>query len=60
MSKDEEAAKIFRRELITPLMFYFPLMIITANILIPLKVPTEVILLLPLVALVAVAHVRAK
>ena len=60
MSKDEAPAKIFRRELITALMFYFPLMIITANILMPLKVPTEVILLLPLVALVVVAYIRTK
>ncbi len=57
---NDTKAKIFRRELITALMFYFPVMIIIASILMPLGVPTEMILLLPLVILVLVAYVRTK
>ena len=62
---NDTAAKVFKRELIGALLFYFPVMIITANIFraagIKIQPPFDlVVLILPAVVLVAIAYLRTR
>ncbi|WP_456468383.1 hypothetical protein [Archaeoglobus sp.] len=62
---NDTAAKIFKRELIGALLFYFPVMIITANLFmaagIKIRPPFDlIILILPAIILVAIAYLRTR